>query len=322
MSTRPGALRNTTGRGRPYPPELVEAVRDLLLRTDLRFAEIAERTGVGEATVGRWARRFRWRTGRGTAAASPQRPSPRRPGQAKRGHDVAVQAATGAYRRYTPEERDAARLLIEGSRQSVEQIGLQLGIATPTLFRWQKREGWHRPPPQDRIGPRHYRSRRRGRPYGGDAAGIARDLATRTLLSQKRIAALAGVSQATVCNWIRLRVWKRPQAMPGSRRFAAARRTASTAQSGSRRGRPYAPEIVAQVRELYQTTALPTPLIAARCKVTAVTAARWAREKGWTRSRDLPGPDGQLPRRRPKRPRSRRSTNDSPRRVKPRIVLL
>ena len=125
-----------------------------------------------------------------------------------------------------------------------------------------------------------------------------RDLVTGTLLSQKRIAAQAGVSQAIVSIWIRKRGWIRPAPRSGSRRFAAAARTAPLAETGSRRGRPYAPEIVAAARLLYLQTELPTVIIAARAKVTPVTIARWAKAGGWTRPRDMPEPDGRPARRR------------------------
>jgi hypothetical protein len=197
--------------------------------------------------------------------------------------------------------------MVEGSRLGLERIGLELGIGTATLFRWQKRFRWRRPAPPDKAGPMHFRSRRRGRPYGGDAVGIARDLATGTLLPQRRIAAQAGVSQATISKWIAGRGWVRPPAMPGRsgrRRFAAGRRTAPIANTGDCRGRPYSPEIVAEAHRLYRQTELPTLIIAARVHVTRVTVARWAQARGWTRPRDMPEPDGRLPRRRRSRRRS------------------
>ncbi len=204
--------------------------------------------------------------------------------------------------RYGKAEHEAARALIEGSRLGLERIGLRLGIGTATLFRWRKRFGWSRPAPPDRPGPHFVRYRRlRGRPYAADAVGTARDLATGTLLSQARIAARAGVSQATVSNWITRRGWVRPRAKPASHRFAASRRTAPIATTGDRRGRAYDPQVVAAARELYQQTELSTALIAARVKVSAVTMARWAKRKGWTRPRDQLDPHGRLPRRRGRR---------------------
>ncbi|WP_375458465.1 hypothetical protein [uncultured Enterovirga sp.] len=207
-----------------------------------------------------------------------------------------------AYRRYGPEDREAARALVEGSRLGLERIGLALGIGAATLFRWKKRFRWRRPPAPARPGPMFFRARRRGRPYGGDAVSRARDLATGSLMSQAQIAAQAGVSQATVSNWIARRGWVRPEPKPGSRRFAASRRTAPTVTSGDRRGRAYSPDTVAAARRLWEQTLLPSALIAARLRVTAVTVALWARRKGWTRPRDLPDAHGRYPgRRRPRR---------------------
>lgn len=97
-------------------------------------------------------------------------------------------------------------------------------------------------------------------------------------------------------NWIRRRGWTRPKAKPTSHRFAASRRTAPTVASGDRRGRGYDPQVVATARELYQQTELSTVIIGARVKVSAVTVARWAKLKGWTRPRDLPDPHGRFPR--------------------------
>ncbi len=296
-------LRESGRRGRPYRPEVVEVVR-ALLGTPLRFAEIAARTGVGEATIGRWSRHFRFAAGEGGATypvipglAGGENPEP----------------TTGLRR---AETRDAARAMVEGTRLGLERIGLELGIGTATLSRWVRRGGWHRPAPPDKAGPSHYRSRtRRGRPYMADAVETARDLVTGTLLSQKRIAAQAGVSQATVSIWIRKRGWIRPAPRRGSRRFAAAARTAPLATTGNRRGRPYAPEIVAEARRLFVQTELPTIIIAARLRVTPVTVARWARLGGWTRPRDIPNPDGS-PARRRRRSRRKQVSRRSP---KPRI---
>ena len=334
----PGWHRSPTGRGRPYPAGIVAAVRALVEGTELRFDEIADRTGVGEATVGRWARRGGWRRPDGGEArrtpryraghdvprcphaevlACPAKPmgesrSTRRrracfetpPGcrpEAPR-HDAADKAADRGRPRHAPygaAEHEAARALIEGSRLGLERIGLQLGIGTATLFRWKKRFRWTRPAPPDRPGPHHYRYRRlRGRPYATDAVETARQLVITTLLPQARIAARAGVTQATVSNWIRRRGWTRPKAKPTSHRFAASRRTAPTVASGDRRGRGYDPQVVAAARELYEQTQLSTVIIAARVKVSAVTVARWAKLKGWTRPRDQPDPHGRLPRRR------------------------
>lgn len=289
----PGSLRLPKGRGRPYPPEVAAAVRALVERTALRFAEIASRTGAGEATVARWTRRFGWaRPGAGRAGSAGIAAGTVRP--------VATSRRPGAGR-YGPSDHEAARVLVEGSRLGFERIGLALGIGAATLFRWRKRFRWQRPS-RPGSGPMFYRSRRRGRPYSADAVGTARDLATRTLLPQARIAARAHVSQATVSNWIARRGWIRPAAEPGSRRFAASRRTAPTAESGDRRGRAYGPDTVAEARRLWEQTLLPSSIIAARVKVSAVTVARWARVKGWrTRPRDLPDAYGRPPRRRRRR---------------------
>ena len=330
----PGSLRCPTGRGRPYPPEVVAAVRALVEGTALRFAEIAGRTGAGEATVARWTRRFRWRrppgakgssipsqegqgepaaAGRGEDSPGWVLPTPARDSRDRRCASTLASLGTGEASaseprpgragagRYGPRDHEAARALVEGSRLGLERIGLALGIGTATLSRWQKRFRWRRPAPPDRPGPMFYRSRRRGRPYGGDAVGTARDLVTGTLLSQARIAVRAGVSQATVSNWIARRGWVRPAAEPGSRRFAASRRTAPTAASGDRRGRAYGPDTVAEAMRLWQQTLLPSANIAARVKVSAVTVARWANARGWTRPRDLPDAHGRYRRRRRRR---------------------
>lgn len=334
----PGSRRSPTGRGRPYPAGIVAAVRALVEGTDLRFDEIAGRTGVGEETVGRWARRGGWRRpGGGGAGRTPRNLSghnvpprphaevlacPAKPAgepRSTRGrracfetppgclpeapqHDAVDEAADRGQPprgRYGAAEHEAARALIEGSRLGLERIGLRLGIGTATLFRWKKRFRWSRPAPPDRSGPYFYRYRRlRGRPYATDAVETARQLAITTLLPQARIAARAGVSQATVSNWITRRGWIRPKAKPTSHRFAASRRTAPVAATGDRRGRGYDPQVVAAARELYQQTELSTVIIGARVKVSAVTVARWAKLKGWTRPRDLPDPHGRPPRRR------------------------
>lgn len=125
---------------------------------------------------------------------------------------------------------------------------------------------------------------------------------TGTLLPQARIAERAGVSQATISMWIRRRGWTRPPARPESHRFAASRRMAPTAESGDRRGRRYDEGIVAEARLLYQQTELPTAIIAARLRVSAVTVARWAKGQGWLRPRHLSDPHGRPPRRRRQAP--------------------
>lgn len=278
--TRPGPLRSPRGRGRPYPANVVASVRTLIATTGLRFEEIAERTGVHEATVGRWVRRFGW--------SRPDRRGPTAP------------AVSDGRRRppYGEADHEAARALIEGSRLGVERIGLRLGIGTATLFRWQKRYRWSRPGAPTRSGPQFARYRRRGKPYAADAVGVAKLLVTTSLLPQARIAAQAGVSQATISNWIRRRGWTRPVAKPWSHRFAAARRTAPTVERGDRRGRAYGEATVTEAERLYRQTELPTAIIAARVRVSAVTIARWAKEKGWIRPRDLPDAHGRPVRRR------------------------
>ncbi len=332
LPTQPGSLRRLTGRRRPYPAEIVAAARALIEGTGLRFDEIAERIGVGAATVGRWARRGGWtRPGKGGEARRTCRSSTGRTSDPPA--CVIPMSAEGSSRstldrrasfetvgsadllrmtsasvprasfaaadrvprrgRYGPVDHEAARALIEGSRLSRERIGIELGIGGTTLFHWQKRFRWRRPAAPERPGPQFYRYRLlRGRPYAADAVGIAQRLVTGTLLSQASIAAQAGVSVATVSRWTSKRGWTRPPAKPWSHRFAASRRTAPVATSGDRRGRCYAPQVVAAARELYEQTALSTALIAARVKVSAVTVERWARVKGWTRPRDLPDPSG------------------------------
>ena len=319
----PGPGRRGGGRGRPYPPGAVAAVRELVETTALRFDEIAARAGVHQATIGRWARRFGWRRGE---TGNLQRPEAEVPAAGRpSAHDRALSLGpplrgasqdeeqkrlragprdgdAGSTIRsgppYGAADHEAARVLIEASRLGLEAIGLRLGIATATLFRWRKRFRWQRPELTSRLGPDLPRYRRRGRPYASDAVGVAQRLVTQTLLSQKRIAAQAGLSQATVSNWIRRRGWTRPEPDPGSHRFAAARRTAPTVRSGDRRGRSYGPDVVAEARRLYRQTELSTALIGARVRVSAVTVARWAKAEGWTRPRDLPEPHGRSRRRR------------------------
>ena len=210
-------LREPCRRGRPYRAEVVETVR-ALLGTELRFAEIAARTGIGEATVGRWSRRFRFAAGEG-AVPSPSSGGPSRhevpPGVG--GEQAAPPAisparpppglAYGRVRpphkgeggRHPPETREAARKMVEGTHLGLERIALELGIGRATLSRWVKRGRWSRPPGPGHIRPPRSRIRR-GRPYLADGVELARDLTTGTLLSQKRIAAQAGVSQATISN--------------------------------------------------------------------------------------------------------------------------
>lgn len=188
---------------------------------------------------------------------------------------------------YGPDVREAARLRVEGTRDGLERIANELGIARWTLHGWAKRSGWRRPAPPERVGPggtvgptgtvgpMFYRSRRFGRPYGGDAVGTARDLVTGSILPLDRVAARAGVSRATLYRWIARRGWTR-------QRSVTARRP--------RYRPPYPPAIVAAARELYQTTGLSTRMIAARAKTTRERVRHWARTNGWIRPYDLPGP--------------------------------
>ena len=172
---------------------------------------------------------------------------------------------------------------VEGTRDGLERIAAELGIARWTLHRWRKRFGWQRPAPPERAGPTgtlgatgpsFYRSRRFGRPYGGDAVGTARDLVTGSILPLHRIAARAGISRATLCRWIVKRGWTRPSAV---------------ARRRPRYRPPYPPAVVAEAFELYRTTRLSTRMIAARAKTTRERVRYWARTYGWTRPDDGPG---------------------------------
>ena len=195
----------------------------------------------------------------------------------------------------------AARVRVEGSRDGMARIAREFGIGRVTLHRWAKRFGWRRPAPA--AGPiGFFRSKRRGRPYGGDAVGLARDLVTGSILPIRRIAAQVGVSPATVLGWAARRGWTRPLPKPRSRRAAALRRAETIAlATGGRSRRAYPPEIVARAGELYRTTAIPTRLIAARVGATRERVAFWARSGGWTRPRDDPDPYGRVRTRRRRR---------------------
>ena len=159
----------------------------------------------------------------------------------------------------------------------MERIGLELGIARWTLVRWRKRFGWERPAPPDKVGPANFRSRRLGRPYGGDAVGTARSLVTGSALPMGRVAARAGVSRATLYRWMKRPGWTRDGAGPGGRYRE-----------------PYGPAVVAAARELYETTGRSTALIAARVGAPRERVTHWARTKGWTRPRDDPDPHGRF----------------------------
>lgn len=274
-SSAPPPLRPSTGRGRPYLAEIVAAARELYEGGELRCDEIAARIGLGPVTIARWARRLGWR-----------RTGWRQPGPEAATEVAAPRRPRG---RYGPADHAAARARIEGSRDSLETIALELGITSPTLFRWKKQFGWRRPPSPPRPGPSYHRSRPLGRPYAADAIGIAKRLVTQSLLSQEKIAAQAGISQQTVSDWMRKRGWTRPPVPPGSPRFAAGKRCGPLAETGNRRGRPYAPESRREARALWELTRLSTTLIAARCGVSRDAVARWARKEGWDGPRGRAG---------------------------------
>jgi transposase len=212
--------------------------------------------------------------------------------------------ARRARRRYRPEDVEAARAAIEGSRTSLERIERELGISTATLARWKRRGRWRRPGhPDGRARPARYRIAR-GRPYAADLVEAVRVLAMGTELSHKTIAKRVGIAQATVSELVRRRNWARPPVRPGSPRSYASKRTAPVRAGGDRRGRPYAAETVAAARELFEQTRLPAAFIAARVQVGVDTVYRWKKAGGWTRPRDLPDPQGRYPtrRRRGRRP--------------------
>jgi hypothetical protein len=170
----------------------------------------------------------------------------------------------------------------------MERIGLELGVARPTLCRWQKRFGWRRPAPPDRIGPSggagpcFFRSRRFSRPYGGDAVSTARDLVLGSNLTSGRIAARAGISRSTLWGWTKRGGWTR-------------------AVATGRSHPPYGPDVVAAARELYEGTELSVRLVAARAKTTPERVRHWARTKGWIRLREWRDPDRHARRRRTRR---------------------
>lgn len=280
------AQRPPTGRGRPHSPETVASVRALVEGTDLTYREIAGRHGIHPRTVASWSHAGGWRDAAGCRAdlsAGEEAPAPSRPRLTRRGYD--------------PETRARAYGLLTQTRLSLDRIARACGVSPVTLWRWGRDGGWTRPTRPKEVGPWPYRSRRLlGRPYGGGVREEARRLVTGTTLNQARIAAQLGVSQDTVSRWTRAGGWQRPGAY--AVRLAARRRTAPTARTGNLRNAPYAPEVVAAARELYEQTVLPTANIAARVKVSAVTVGLWARRNGWTRPRDMPDADGPVPRRR------------------------
>lgn len=160
---------------------------------------------------------------------------------------------------YGPDVREAARVRVEGTRDGLERIATELGIARWTLHGWAKRSGWRRPAPPERpgptgtvgatgtvgpigtVGPMFDRSRRFGRPYGGDATSIARDLLIGSILPLHRIAARAGVSRATLCRWIATRGWRRPSAVARRRRDRPPYPPAVVAEPSSCTGRRTCP---------------------------------------------------------------------------------
>ncbi|TDR93533.1 hypothetical protein [Enterovirga rhinocerotis] len=166
----------------------------------------------------------------------------------------------------------------------MERIGRALGVYRGTLYRWARLGGWRRPAPPERLTPSgtrrpdFYRSRRLGRPYGGDAVGTARDLVTGSTLPLRRVAERAGIGRATLYRWIARRGWVRNPAAAKGRR---------------RRGR-YPPEVVAAARELVQTTGLSLAFIAARVGATPERVGYWMRTKGWGRPWDLPEAYGRV----------------------------
>jgi transposase len=201
----------------------------------------------------------------------------------------------------------AVRVRVEGSRDGTERIAREFEIGRATLCRWAKRFGWKRPAATGASGvaakgPGLLPLARFGRPYGGDAVGLARDLVTGSILPIRRVAAQVGVSPSTVLGWAARRGWERPPAKSRSRREAAERRAAAMADAtGGRSRRAYPPEVVARAGELYRTTELSTRMIAARVKTTRERVAFWARSGGWTRPRDQEDPYGRVPRRRRRR---------------------
>lgn len=302
--------REPSGDGRPdrrrklrIHPARVAAIRTLVEATELPHREIARVVGVCPATVGALIRERGWSGPDGWARLS------RRHG-----------------RPYGPETVAAVRALVEGTALPYGEIARRTGVSSVIACRWRHREGWRRPaeaatatspgPTGSREARRQARIRRRhenrvrqesevgfygrqkpprilfrtGQPYRADTIEAVWVLVVGTSLSNRMIAFRTGVSEYTVLHWTRKRGWQRPPAALA--RSARARRTAPLAGSG--RGRPYAPEVVAKARELYQTTELSRRMIAARAKVGLDTVGRWARKHGWTRPRTMPDPYGRV----------------------------
>jgi uncharacterized protein YjcR len=182
-----------------------------------------------------------------------------------------------------------ARALLEGTRLSFKAIAARTGVSRTTLCRWRKRNRWVRPGASEAPArPTRYR-RGRGTPYAADAVGLARDLLTGTLLSQKAIARQVGISQGQLSVWIRTRGWERPPVPARSKRFAASKRTGVLAAEGDRRGRPYALQVRREARAMWELTRIGTALIGARLGVHPGTVARWARQDAWERPRGRAG---------------------------------
>lgn len=237
-----GSARLLRRRGRPYPPELVAAVRALVEGTGLTYREIARRTGVSSAMACRWRRLHGWR--RPEEAARPVHPG-----------------ASGL--------RAARR---EARRQRRWEHRIRQESETGALGRQKPPRALRRP----------------GRPYRADTIEAVRVLVVGSVLSYRVIAARTGICSETAWRWTRRHGWRRPNLPVIARRSAAARRTAPVATAGNRRGRPYAPEIRREARALWELTALPTALIAARLGLRPGTVSLWARREAWERPRGRP----------------------------------
>lgn len=238
--------------------------------TTLRLHEIAARVGVCRDTVSKLRRRHGWTRPPGVRAS--------RIGQPGGG--------------FVPEVVAGVRALVEGTTLSETAIAARTGVGRTTISRWRKRRDWRRPaeaptflpkPRADgRARPTRYRMAA-GQPYAADVVGQCHLLLTRTLLSQGAIADRLGVSKGWVGRMLRRRGWTRPPIGPGSKRFAASRRTGPLEEAGDRRGRPYAAATRKEARAMWELTRLPTSLIGSRVGAHPVTVARWAREEAWIR---------------------------------------
>ncbi|WP_375458479.1 helix-turn-helix domain-containing protein [uncultured Enterovirga sp.] len=141
--------RLRVGKGRPYSPEIFEAVRALVEGTALKQREIAARVGIAQASVWRLARRDGWI----------------RPARAGR-------RSAGCGRPFGPAIVAEAQRLVETTELSFAAIAARTGVSRTTLCRWRKRRKWARPNPNGdgRARPARY-FRQRGRPYAADAVG-------------------------------------------------------------------------------------------------------------------------------------------------------